>query len=148
LPPHQKDSGSATVRRRNFDVNVIGDHLNLVEKMHTFCLDPSLLNLKVCSSTFICLKVSTRSAQNLKMQWWRIRDKMSETSIEKLRCKRPISWKWSCRGDFFFYLQKTLCHLEVYNSTTSSWKVSTRSSKTANKRDEWWVNNASSRLNP
>jgi len=40
----------------NSDVNIIGDHLILAEGKHTFCLDPSLLNLEVCSFIFIRLK--------------------------------------------------------------------------------------------
>jgi len=41
----------------NSDVHIIRDHLILIEEKHIFCLDLSLLILKVCSSTFICLKV-------------------------------------------------------------------------------------------
>jgi hypothetical protein len=78
---------------RNSDVNVIRGHLNLVEQMHTFRLDPSLLYLEVCSSTFIRLNVPNRSTQNLKMQRWPIIDKILETSMKKLRYKRLISWK-------------------------------------------------------
>jgi len=33
------------------------DHLNLVEEMHIFHLDPSLIHLEVSSSIFIRLKV-------------------------------------------------------------------------------------------
>jgi hypothetical protein len=38
---------------------VIKDHLILVKGVHIFYLDPTLLNLEVCSLTFIHLKVST-----------------------------------------------------------------------------------------
>ena len=70
----------------NFDVNVIEDHLNLVEVKHTFRLDPLLLNLKVYGLTFIHLKVPTWLAENLKIQWW-IRDKMLLSSLKKIECK-------------------------------------------------------------
>jgi len=52
----------------NSDVIIVEDHLKLVEGMHTFSLDLTLLDLEVCSFTSIFLKVSTRSAQNLPMQ--------------------------------------------------------------------------------
>jgi len=48
------------------NIIVAWDHLNLIEWVFTFHLDPFLLNLKVCSSTFIRSKVSTWSASNLK----------------------------------------------------------------------------------
>jgi hypothetical protein len=51
-------------RRSDSDVNIIRDHMKLVEKVHTFRLDPTLLNLEVCSFTFIHLKILTRLAQN------------------------------------------------------------------------------------
>ena len=37
------------LRRSNFDVIVVKDHLILVEGLHTFHLDSTLLNLEVCS---------------------------------------------------------------------------------------------------
>jgi hypothetical protein len=83
-----------TNRVGNSDVNLIGNHLKLVEEA---CLDPALLNLKVRNFTFIRSNVSTRSAQNLKMQGKFIRDKKLETSMEKFGCKRPISWTQGCR---------------------------------------------------
>jgi len=68
----------------------------MVKEMHTFHLDLSLLYLKVCSSTFIRLKVLTRLAQNLKIQWWMVRDKMLKTFIEALDVllfsKKPVSF--------------------------------------------------------
>jgi hypothetical protein len=57
------------LHRSNSDVIIVEDHLKLVEGMHTFSLDLTLLDLEVCSFTSIFLKVSTRSAQNLPMQW-------------------------------------------------------------------------------
>jgi hypothetical protein len=59
--------------------------------VHTFCLDSTLLDLKVCSSIFIHLKVSTRSAHNPKMQWWLIGVKMLWSSLKKIRCKH-LMW--------------------------------------------------------
>jgi len=55
-------------RRINSEVIVIEDHLKLVEEIHNFHLDPTLCNLKVCSSTFICLKLLTQSAKNIKTE--------------------------------------------------------------------------------
>lgn len=52
------------LRRGNSNVKIIGDQLKLVEKMYTFHLDPTLLNLKVISFTYIRLKMSTWLAQN------------------------------------------------------------------------------------
>jgi hypothetical protein len=66
--------------------------------VHTFHLDPILLNLEVYSFTFIWPKVSTQSIKNLKIQGKLIEDKMLETSMEELRCKCLISWAWGCRG--------------------------------------------------
>jgi hypothetical protein len=43
-------------------VNIIGNHLKLVEELHAFRLDPTLLNLEVCSFTFIYLKVPNQLA--------------------------------------------------------------------------------------
>jgi len=48
-------------------VNVIGNHMKLVEEMHTFHLDLTLLNLEVCIFIFIHSKVLTRSTLNLKI---------------------------------------------------------------------------------
>jgi len=45
----------------NFNVIVIYYHLKLVEGMHIFCLDQTLLDLEVCNFTFIYLNVLTRS---------------------------------------------------------------------------------------
>jgi len=86
-----------TNRVGNSDVNLIGNHLKLVEEVCTFHLDPASLNLKVRNFTFIRSNVSTRSAQNLKMQGKFIRDKKLETSMEKFGCKHPISWAQGCR---------------------------------------------------
>jgi len=41
-------------RRSNSNVIILRDHLELIEGMHTFCLDQTLLNLKVCNFTLIC----------------------------------------------------------------------------------------------
>jgi hypothetical protein len=38
---------------------------------------------------------------------------MLEIFMEEVGCKRPISWKWSVEGMFFFHFQKALCHLDV-----------------------------------
>ena len=76
--------------RSNCNVIVIEDHLKLVERVHIFCLDLTLLDLEVCSFTSICLKVLTRSSQNLPMYWWLIRDKMLLRSLKKMKCKRLI----------------------------------------------------------
>jgi len=76
--------------RSNSNVIVIEDYLKLVERVHTFCLDLTLLNLEVCSFTSICLKVLTQSAQNLSMYWWLIKDKMLLRSLKKMECKRLI----------------------------------------------------------
>jgi uncharacterized membrane protein YbjE (DUF340 family) len=99
----------STLRRSNSDVNVIENHLKLVEKVHTFCLDSNFLSLKVCNFIFICLIVSTWSAQNFKMQGKLIRYKMLETSMEKLGCKHIISWAWG-------YAIKSLINHQNYNS--------------------------------
>jgi hypothetical protein len=52
------------LRWGNSNVNIIRDQLKLVEKMHTFRLDPTLLNLEVISFTFIRLQMWTWLAQN------------------------------------------------------------------------------------
>jgi len=74
--------------RRNSNVIVVDYHLKLVEGVHTFRLDPTMLNLEVCSFTFIHLKVPTQSAYYLSIQWWLIKDKMLLGSLlKKMRCK-------------------------------------------------------------
>lgn len=85
------------LHQSNSDINITRDHLKLVEEKHIFRLDPSLFNLKVYSSTFICLKVPTRSAQNLKMQWWLIGDKMLMSLLKKMRCKYLMKSTDLCR---------------------------------------------------
>jgi len=47
-----------------FDTIIIEDYLKLEEGVHIFSLDLIFLHLKVCSFTFICLKMSTWLAQN------------------------------------------------------------------------------------
>jgi hypothetical protein len=52
--------------RSNYEVIIAWDHLNLVKGVYTFHLDPTLLNLEVCNSTFMCLKLPTRLAETVK----------------------------------------------------------------------------------
>jgi len=74
----------------NCNVIIIEDQLKLVEGVYIFCLDPTLLDLEVCSFTSICLKVPTWSSHNLQMYWWLIRDKMLLRSLKKMECKHLI----------------------------------------------------------
>jgi len=55
----------SSLRRSNFNVIVIEDYLKLVDEVHTFRLDPTLLDLEAYNFTIIRLKVSTWSTQNL-----------------------------------------------------------------------------------
>jgi hypothetical protein len=54
--------------RSNSDIIVTLDHLNLVEEMHIFHMDPTLLNLKICNSTFIRLMLPNQSAKIIKIE--------------------------------------------------------------------------------
>jgi hypothetical protein len=90
--------------------------LELGKGAHIF-LVPSLLHLEVYNFIVICLKVSTRSTQNLKMQ-----DDWSRT-----RCWRLLWKNWDVNGQFhgnvvvegkFFHFQKNLVPfrgLELHN---------------------------------
>jgi hypothetical protein len=110
--------------RSNSDVNIIEDDLIFVEEKHTFRLDPFLFNLKVYSSTFICLKVPTRSAQNLKMQWWLIEDKMLMSSLKRMRCKYLMRLTDLCREGVsqlnycgYIPISGRRCHIHSFEST-------------------------------
>jgi len=111
------------LHRRNSDIKIIENHLKLVEEVHAFRLDPNLLNLEVCSFTFIHSKVLTRSSQNLKMQGKLIEDKMFEIYVEELGCICLISWAWGYRGDVFLPFANNLVlfgGLELHNELLKS----------------------------
>jgi len=55
-------------RWSDYDVIITWYHQKLVEEMHTFHLDPTLHNLKVCSSIFICLMMLTWSAKTIETE--------------------------------------------------------------------------------
>jgi hypothetical protein len=106
------------LRWSNSNLIIIKYHLKLREGVHIFRLDLTLFNFEVYSFTLTRLKVSTQSVQNLKIEWRLIRDKMLGTSMEKLGCKRLISWKRSCRRDVplpFAKYYMPFDGLELYN---------------------------------
>jgi len=55
-------------RRSNYDIIIAWDHLKLVDGVHTFYLDLTLFNLEVGSSTFVRLKLPTRSTKTVKTE--------------------------------------------------------------------------------
>ena len=112
------------------DVNVIEDHINLVEEKHPFQLDPFLLNFEVCSFTFFHLNVSTQLAENLKMQWQLIKDKMLLSSLKKMRFKCLIEVVIFVEGVFLSWMVVVTKLEVVRDATFIRLKVPTRSTKT------------------
>lgn len=53
--------------RGNSDVVIVWDHLKLIERVHTFHLDPTSLILDVCNSTFMCLDRLKLAKQRCKL---------------------------------------------------------------------------------
>ena len=118
--------------RSNYDIIVAQDYLKLVEGMHIFHLNPTLLNLEVCSSTSKHLKLSTQSVKTVRADWF--------AYFQGLIGVILTSFTWNhlnfVEGMHTFRLSPNLLILEVSSFTFMHLKLPTRSAKTVKNRGQ------------